>query len=243
MVISIESGRSAVAHQAMEQFFSQQFYNRGPLKHWLNELAEVAHRAVVKQEILESSTCDICYRRYCVLFCRKAKGQPSTLSRDGLIGLVSGSDVNDVLIPIYEHYRNVCSNAIDKKLKRHQYILCSHLAELLFTSQICKPRVPPTHSPLTYLPVGYLSTCVEMAERAGMDDVVFQAADALLNVVKTARKISVLQMFTSTILKELMKMAVYFLAKNNVALCNRIITHMMTVDTSRSHKNILLLMK
>ncbi len=46
--------RKKLTRQNIEQILSQQLYSRGPLKVWLNEFAEIAHKAVVKREFVRA---------------------------------------------------------------------------------------------------------------------------------------------------------------------------------------------
>jgi hypothetical protein len=233
--------------KAMEQFLSQQSYNIGPLKIWLNEFAEVAHKAIVKQEVLRAQLAIFAMADIACYFLDKRKDNLRIYAETEALGLVLGSDVNDILTPIYEHYRNISRNAIDKKVETAAICVVQALGKIsIHITNLKSPAFHKNTAPLTYLPVGYLSTCVEMAQIEKMNDVALQGANILLDVVKASPVNVDIADVHLTILKELTKIAVEFLAKGNVALSNHVITNIMTVGhiaVAGKHFNVDAIMK
>jgi len=222
--------RQKLTRENIEQILSQQLYSRGPLKVWLNEFAEVAHKAVGKQEFVRAQLAIFALADIACSFLEERKNNLRVYPETETLGLVSGSDVNDILTPIYEHYRNICNNAVENKAET----TCIHIVQALgriaiHTTNLQAKAFRKNTAPLTYLPIGYLNSCIEMAQRAGMDDVALQGSDTLLNIAKTVPdNLDIADVYLS-ILKELTKIAGVFLAKSNSALSNRCLTNIMTI--------------
>lgn len=221
--------KKQTTRQVIEKAMAVQIYSRSPIKGWVDEIAEVAHKAIVRQEILRAQLAIFALADVACHFMVSRKDSLVFYPTDTL--LVLDSDLNSHLTPIYEHYKSICSNAIDNKSET----TAIHIVQALGKIAICLSNLtsdeksPNRPASLTYLPMGYLTSCLEMSLRAGMDNVAFQGAGVLLDISKAAPVHTDISSVHTPVIKELTKLAAAFLAKGQAALSNRCIINMMSL--------------
>jgi len=232
-LFSTKSEKAKLSRENLEQALSWQFYSASPLKIWFNEFAEIAHKAVTKQEVVRAQLAISSLADIACCYLTERKDNLLIYPDMESLGLVEGSDVTDILTPIYEHFRNICNSAVDKKVETTSI----HIVQAFGRIAICATNLQArgfqrNTAPLTYLPLGYLNSCIEMAQRAEMDDIALQGSGMLLNIVKSSPDNMNIAQVHVPVLKDLTKIAGSFLAKRNYALSNRCVTDMMIVGHS-----------
>ena len=100
----------------IEQSYYINRYNKSSiLIKWIDEIAEIAHRSVSKQEVGRTQLAISSITEIACTFLKVRKDNLRIHPENMLFGLVSGSDVEDVLSPIYEHFKDVSRSAISLK--------------------------------------------------------------------------------------------------------------------------------
>jgi len=101
--------------------------------------------------------------------------------------MVEESDIHDLLVPLYEHLKDINRGAISLRNERVCICVARALGNIASEMVKLKSRAFRGHrSPLACMPLGYLKVCAESAQNEGLSDVAFQGSEALTGVALAA---------------------------------------------------------
>lgn len=157
-----------------------------PLKIWVAELAETAHKAVSRGE---THTAQLAIDGLVELARTYIDSRKMNLrlfpSPDAFLAVENDLDI--LLSPVHEHLKDIHRSAAMLKAET----TCIHVirgfeAIATHTVRLRSPVFPSHEAPLTFAPMFYLIECISLAQRSGLDDAVLQGSDALLKICKNA---------------------------------------------------------
>ena len=194
-----------------------------------DELAEITLKAVARNEV---------YRAQLAIFALSDVAcHYVTIRKDNLIIYnesnsfgVKGSDIDKLLTPIYEHYKDISRSAVAFRNETNSLHSIKALSQIaIHLTKLNTPAFGDYSAPLTYLPVGYIGTCIETAQRQGFEDVPLQGAEELLKIAKNvSNNVDICDIYLP-VLNELNKIALTFLVSNKDAFLNICIEKIMTI--------------
>lgn len=198
---------------------------RAPVINYLNELAETANKAIQRNEayssrLAVSSLTDIgCY------YMDMRKDNLNIYFKS--IWGVYGSDIEDVLEPIYERLSEINQKAINA----NDELLCKNIIQgfgklALHTATLKAPSFTERPSPITWLPLGYLVDCASKAQAKGYIDVPLEACRSLRQIALNANN----QLLINNVINKICKISLTFFVSKNTTLVNEIIKEIMTIN-------------
>ena len=194
-----------------------------------DELAEIALKAVSRSEISRAQLAIFAMSDIACHYATVRKNNLIIYSEPNLFG-VKGSDIVELLTPIYEHYKDISRNAVafrNETTSLHSIKALSQIA--IHLTKLDAPAFGKYSVPLTPLPIGYMGTCIETAQKQGFDDVPLQGAHELLSVAKSAPTDVDITNIYLPVLNELNKIALSFLISNKGVFVNSCTEKMMTI--------------
>lgn len=222
-------------HQLEGVLYSGSYSMVRSFKVMIDELAKTALKAISRNEI---------YRAQLAIFgildvaCHYIKIRSNNMiiyNEPGTFG-VKGSDIDRLLTPIYEHYKDISRSAL--ALRNETSSL--HAVQALAQIAICLTKVSTSaykkySSPLTHMPIAYIGVCIENAQRQSLEEVPHQGAIELLEIVKnTPKNVSVSDVYLP-VLSQLNKIALVFIVSNKDAFLNSCVEKMMMVSHHAVH--------
>ncbi len=199
----------------------------------VNELAEIALKAVARSEVSRAQLAIFAMSDVACHYVTVRKNNLRIQGEPGVAGMlgVKGSDIDDLLSPIYEHFKDISRSAVSSRNETtslHSIRALSQLAIHLTTLE--SPAYRKHSVPLTHMSIAYMGVCIEAAQRQGLDDVPHQGAGNLLEITKNAPKnVDICDIYLP-VLNELNKIALAFLVSNKDTLLNSCIEKIMTVS-------------
>lgn len=198
------------------------------LNELLGELAEAALRAVSRQEtytaqlVVSTMSETVCYyldRRKDNLVLRLTE-----------VPLIFGSDVDLVLKPTLEHFKDINRDAVARKAETISIRVVKAIGRIARHTANLQAHAFREHTaPLTWLPLGYLGACVETAQREGLDDVALQGSGVFLSVGEDAPENVQVTDVHLHVIEGCHKIAMGFMVSRKDTLANECLKDMMTL--------------
>ncbi|MDD5670061.1 MAG: hypothetical protein PHN49_00300 [Candidatus Omnitrophica bacterium] len=202
--------------------------SNGPIA-LISELAEIALKAVSRNEIHRAN---LAINALSDVACHYA-----TVRRDNLILFpepgsfdVRGSDIGPVLTAVYENYKDISNSAVGMRnevIPLHSIKALARIA--IHLTNLKAGSFEENSAPLTFMPIGYIETCIDAAQRQRLDDVPFQGANHLLDIAKNVPPDVDIADVYFPVLNVLNKISLAFLLGNKSALLNGCIEKMMII--------------
>ncbi len=144
--------------------------------------------------------------------------------------MVVNSDINNVLTPVYEHFKDINRNAVAIKAETTSI----HVVRALGTIVNCKTNLKArafcdNSAPLTYLPLEYLKDCILIAQRNGLDDVALEGSRVLLNIAQNAPDNIQITDVHLSVTEDLYEIVLNFLISQKSPLANVVLQDMMVL--------------
>ncbi|MGQ9512640.1 DUF2254 family protein [Thermodesulfitimonas sp.] len=150
-----------------------------------SELAEIALKAVARGETQTAEFVVFGLAEIACYYIGKRK--------DNLIltlapqAMVEESDIHNLLVPLYEHLKDINRGAISLRNERVCICVARALGNIASEMVKLKSRAFRGHgSPLACMPLGYLKVCAESAQNEGLSDAALQGSEALVQVALCA---------------------------------------------------------
>lgn len=194
-----------------------------------DELAEIALKAVSRSEIFRAQLAVFAISDIACHYTTVRKDNLIIYVEPGSFG-VKGSDITKLLTPIYEHCKDISRSAIAFRNETTSLHSIKALAQIaIHLTKLNAPAFGKHSVPLAYLPIGYMGTSIEAAQRQGFEDVPLQGADDLLNVAKCApQNVDICDIYLP-VLNQLSSIALTFLMSNKGAFVNSCVEKIMTI--------------
>jgi hypothetical protein len=195
----------------------------------IDELAEIALKAVSRSECFRAQLAIFAISDIARYYATVRKNNLIIYNEPNSFG-VKGSDIDKLLTPIYEHYKDISRSAVafrNETTSLHSIKALSQIA--IHLTRLKSPVFREYSAPLTYMPIAYMGVCIESAQRQGFEDVPHQGAAELLDIAKSApENVDVCEIHLP-VLNELNKIALAFLVSNKDVLLNSCIEKMITI--------------
>lgn len=223
-----KSEKKQVSSKRLESvLYSKGNIGYAPLKAWVGELAEVAMKSISNGETYRSELAIFAMAEVANHYLMVRKDNLATFNEANSFG-VKGSDVHTILTPIYEHYKDINRIAIAQENETASIHSIKALGKIaVFLNKLNSPNFEKHSAPLTYFPIGYLGSNVDVAQRKGFDDVALQACDILFQIAESAPKDVDIVEVHIPVINELHKIALIFMVSGKGALANRAIEAML----------------
>lgn len=219
----------------LDHVFEQQVYAvnpgiHGPFNVWAQELGEIASRAASRGETHTGAVAVAALADMATAYLEVRKKNLALIPAPEALFQAFKSDADAVLVPVYEALKGVSRAAA----VAHDEATCIVTVQALggiaaYTSRLELGPARKNSAPLSYLPIGYLATCVELGLRADLDDVGLQAAESLLQTCTGAKRHVALADVHLQIIDALDNIALQFLAKAKFPFTNLVIEKQMKV--------------
>jgi hypothetical protein len=232
--IQLQSMPKVQRSQALEHIIQAQAYERSPnhpnlIRTWIGELAETTVKAVARGETHAARlTIDALYQvAGSYLLARKDNLRPE---HRGM--LMMGSDADVVLLPVYEHLKDINRQAIAQESETtcidvaHAFgRIASQIARL--DSQSFALPLGGRRAPITWLPLRYLRESALAAQRHGFDDAALWAANAFVSVLRETPINIPMQDVYLHVMTHLWELATQFLKMQKGPLANEMFKAML----------------
>ena len=196
---------------------------------WMGELAEIAQKAVGGSNINTASLAISAITKSACHYINCRKNNLMLIPTTDF--MVADSDINNVLTPIYEHFKDINRNAVAIKAETTSIHVVRALGSIVNCTTNLKARAFRDNSaPITYLPLGYLKECILIAQRNGLDDVALEGSRVILNIAKNAPdNIQITDVHLPAI-EDLYKVVLNFLISQKSSLANVVLKDMMVLS-------------
>ncbi len=156
---------------------------------WVNDLAEIAVKAVSRGEKLLARTAVFAISDLALYYLSSRRLNLTIKASPEAMFLATTSDVAVVMNPIYEALMEVSRVAVTKSDETTAIKVSeAYQAIAIHTAHLGAPAFNKGTAPLTYCPVYYALECVRYAQSKKLDEVVFQSASILSGVSEVAPK-------------------------------------------------------
>jgi len=194
----------------------------------LGEFAETALKAVSRRETYTAQVAVSAMSEAACYYLDRRKDNLVLSLKEGT--LIFGSDVDVVLKPILEHFKDINRDAVIRKAETTSIHVAQALGRIASHTANLKAHVFREHTaPLTWLPLGYLRACVEVAQREGLDDAALQGSSVFLSVGQGAPENVQATDVHLHVIEGCDKIAKRFMVSGKDALANESVKDMMTL--------------
>ncbi len=222
--------KAEISIESLESAFYTAFSNHYvPVNGWTTELAEMALRGVSAGETLTVKIA-ISAMVEVACYCLQIRKDNIILVPTSIM-LETVSDLDkQILIPIYDHFKDINRNAVALKAET----TCVHIVQALGEIASCTAKLkgrafPENSAPITFMPLGYLKECVEMAQRNGLDDAALQGSDVLLKVAQSIPDNISIDYVYAPVIDGWYEIARKFLISGKAILANEVSGKMMSL--------------
>ncbi|MBI4837660.1 MAG: DUF2254 domain-containing protein [Nitrospirae bacterium] len=195
---------------------------------WIGELAEITQKAMSAGNI---NTASLAISAITKLACHYINCR-----KDNLIliptadFMATDSDINKVLTPIYEHFKDINRNAVALKAETTSIHVVRAMGEIINCTTNLKARAFRNNSaPITYLPIGYLKEFILIAQRNGLDDVALEGSREILNIAINAPDNVQITAVHLPAIENMYKIVLNFLISNKIPLANVTLNDILTL--------------
>ena len=148
-----------------------------------SELFEIAVKAISRGELSTVSLAVNALTMVVVSYSVDRKANLILMPRGSGLEPVLGSDIDGVVVPVYDHLKNINRAAVAAEDEASSIAVVGAFREMaVHLASIRFARYPDRVSQLTWLPIGYLRECAAASQLAGKDDVALSAALELYQV-------------------------------------------------------------